>query len=516
LVLFRRQIKGPFEHLADTNEAETGSGWARVQQMIFSSPLFIFFFLPIFVAAYFLGPARVQYRNSVALLGSILFFAWGEPFYVFFLIASTAVDYAVASAVRPGAVLVERYRRLLVAALIILNVGILFYFKYYQFFLGQFTAGFGAPTAPSSVVSLLGISFITFHKISFIVDIYTGRARLPRHVFDYALYLFLFPQLIAGPIIRFHDIGDQIAKRQHTADGVLLGLLIFSIGLAKKVLIADPLGRVSDQVFALPPDGVPTLFAWGGVLCYTFQIYFDFSGYSEMAIGLGRIMGFSFPANFNRPYLSRSITEFWQRWHITLSNWMRLYLYIPLGGNRVSPLRLYLNLWIVFLVSGLWHGANWTFVFWGAYFGFFLSVEKAMAGRIPVLGPAILRQLLTFLIVVVGWVFFRADSFAQAVSLLNAMLGIKAANLDDVIPWGWVFDRQALVTLAIAAGISLIPWHHLADQRWARSLLEVGAQGDLPTTEATVGRFALAALLLFSATATLVSLGYTPFLYFRF
>lgn len=483
--------------------------------MIFSSPLFILIFLPVFITCYFLTPARGQYRNAVALLGSILFFAWGEPFYVFFLLASTVVDYLIARAVRPGSPLRDGHRRLLVAALMLLNVGLLIYFKYFNFILAQFSTSPGAPSAQNGIVALLGISFITFHKISFIVDIYTGRARLPRNIFDYALYLFLFPQLIAGPIVRFHDIGEQIAQRRHSADAVLSGLMIFSIGLAKKVLIADPLGRVADQIFALPHDGVPMVFAWGGVLCYTFQIYFDFSGYSEMAIGLARIMGFTFPANFNRPYLSLSITEFWQRWHITLSNWMRLYLYIPLGGNRVSPLRMYFNLWTVFLISGLWHGASWTFVFWGAYYGFFLCLEKAFAGRMPIAIPGVLRQAGTFLIVMVGWVFFRSDSFGQAGAMLGAMFGLTGANRADVIPWGWVFDTQALATLALAAVISLLPWSLLADRPWARWMQSGGDHGTL-STGATFGRFAIAATLLFGATTTLVSLGYTPFLYFRF
>jgi alginate O-acetyltransferase complex protein AlgI len=256
------------------------------------------------------------------------------------------------------------------------------------------------------------------------------------------------------------------------------------------------------------------------VLCYTFQIYFDFSGYSEMAIGLAKIMGFTFPANFHRPYLSRSITEFWQRWHITLSNWMRLYLYIPLGGNRVSPLRMYFNLWIVFLISGLWHGANWTFVFWGAYYGFFLCIEKALAGRISIPMSGILRQAVTFFIVTVGWVFFRSDSFGQAGAMLGAMSGLTGASRDDVIPWGWVFDNQALVTLGAAAAISLVPWHRFATQRFATQRWTLGLRRDanqgILAAGATVGRFVIAAMLLFSATTTLVSLGYTPFLYFRF
>jgi alginate O-acetyltransferase complex protein AlgI len=222
-------------------------------------------------------------------------------------------------------------------------------------------------------------------------------------------------------------------------------------------------------------------------------------------------MGFTFPANFNRPYVSQSITEFWQRWHITLSNWMKLYLYIPLGGNRVSPLRTYLTLWIVFLISGLWHGASWTFVFWGAYYGFFLCLERAFTARIPVKLPGVLRQAITFLAVMLGWVFFRSNSFGQAGAMLGAMSGLTGARLDDVIPWGWVFDTQALVTLAVAAVISLPPWHRLTVPNLANDLNRVANQDVL-----TIGRVIVAVTLLFSATTTLVSLGFTPFLYFRF
>jgi len=484
--------------------------------MVFSSPIFLLVFLPIFLACYYLAPAHGNARNGVALLGSVLFFAWGEPVYVFLL--STVFDYQIAKAVCPGSGLAPSTRRLLVALSITLNVGLLLYFKYYNFLLEQLQPLLGMTPSGHEVVFLLGISFITFHKISFIVDIHTGRAQVPRTVFDCALYLFLFPQLIAGPIIRFHDIGSQIVARHHSVGKVLSGLQMFSIGLAKKVLIADPLGRVADQVFALPPDGVPTVYAWGGVLAYTFQIYFDFSGYSEMAIGLGRLMGFEFPVNFNQPYLARSITEFWQRWHITLSKWMRLYLYIPLGGNRVSPLHNYVNLWIVFLISGFWHGANWTFVIWGAYYGFFLSMEKALDGRIAVPSWAPVRQLATFLVVVVGWVLFRSASFAQAMAMLRAMAGFTGASLDNAIPWGWLFDDRALFTLGLAAVISLLPLSQLLRPRWwqIKGSMSVAGYGGLVLLLPMIGSFGVTAILLFAAVASLISLGYTPFLYFRF
>jgi alginate O-acetyltransferase complex protein AlgI len=275
----------------------------------------------------------------------------------------------------------------------------------------------------------LGISFIAFHKISFVIDIYKQRTTEPASFVEALLYILFFPQLIAGPIIRYHDISQQIKSREHSSEEFIAGFFRFARGLGKKALIADPAGDVANAIFALSPDSMPSHYAWIGVLAYTLQIYFDFSGYSDMAIGIGRIVGFRFPENFNQPYIAKNVTEFWQRWHITLSKWMRLYLYIPMGGNKVAPLRMYFNLWTVFLISGLWHGASWNFVIWGAYYGFFLTLEKLCQRHRFVLPiPSIMKQLFTFVIIMNAWVLFRADSLSYAMHLLGRMYGVLPAT----------------------------------------------------------------------------------------
>lgn len=489
--------------------------------MVFSSPIFLFFFLPLFLALYYLIPARTGARNLTALIGSLFFYAWGEPVYVLLLAASTILHYAVALAVAPESGAGRGRRRALLAATIVLDLLILIYFKYTNFLLAQLgpaLATAGVPVPDVHVALLLGISFVTFHQISFLVDVYCGRAIPPRNYIDCALYIFLFPQLVAGPIVRYHDIGGQIRDRIHSLERIHSGFFIFSIGLAKKILIADSLGIIADKVFAIPADQVPLVYAWIGILAYTMQIYFDFSGYSEMAIGLGRMMGFEFPRNFNRPYTSRSVTEFWQRWHITLSNWMRLYLYIPLGGNRVAPLHAYANLWIVFVLSGFWHGASWTFIVWGCYYGLFLTLEKicennGISFNIP--GPV--RHIATFLIVMVGWVFFRSPSLDYAIGFLGAMVGMNPPSA-MVEPWGWVFTDRGLTVLVLAVLISTQSWDRLISsvrlggQRTAAVLAALAADRRL-----TAGaRFATTLLLLAGSAGGLVSAGYTPFLYFRF
>lgn len=489
--------------------------------MLFTTPVFLFFFLPIFVLTYYLAPTKGQSRNNIALLGSILFFSWGEPVYVFFLLAFVFFDYQLSKAISQTSPLSLSKKKLLLFLGISINVGVLITFKYTAFIVrdillplklykGQIPEGTGP--------LLLGISFITFHKISYLVDSFKGRATPPRNFYDCALYIFLFPQLIAGPIIRYHDIGEQIHHRVYTSTSFLIGCFRFCIGFSKKILIADQLGLVADRIFSLPTNELAFGCAWAGAFAYMLQIYFDFSGYSDMAIGLGCMMGFRFPENFNRPYISRSITEFWQRWHISLSSWMRLYLYIPLGGNRTSKSRAFLNLWIVFLISGLWHGASWTFIAWGAYYGFFLCIEKYISELFPLMKdyfPSFLRFLFTMLIVLFGWVLFRSPTLSYALDFIKVMLGFSKLELVSH-PWGLLLGNRDLCLLFIGAAIVFfkIPGKILRLPSWCSSAwsetMTINGVAQLSIL------FITTLMLLILSIMGMLSAEYTPFLYFRF
>jgi alginate O-acetyltransferase complex protein AlgI len=487
--------------------------------MLFTSPVFLCIFLPLFFAVYYLAPPATGAKNMVALTGSVFFFAWGEPLFVFGLVAGTYIDYRISRAIEPSAPRSDRSKRQIMAAGITLDVLALVASKYLDFLVGDvIDPVLHLELVRPNLPLLLGISFITFHRISFLVDSYKGRADPPRGFRDCALYIFLFPQLIAGPIIRYHDIGPQIHARQHVVGGFLTGMFRFSVGLAKKALIADPLGAVADHVFVMPPSNVPASFAWGGIVAYSLQIYFDFSGYSDMALGLGRTMGFRFPENFNRPYVSRSVTEFWRRWHISLSNWMRLYLYIPLGGNRGPIWRTYVNLWAVFLISGLWHGASWNFLAWGAYYGLFLCVEKMFHDKatdeFALWGIG--RWLGTLLIVLIGWVFFRASDLRAAIGYLGSMAFLHENAKDFAPGWGVVFGRRELTTMAIGALLACapVPW---AARAWFKDLGGAWTEKmTMDSARAIAIQFAVTAVLIIVAFAAITTSGYTPFLYFRF
>ncbi len=335
------------------------------------------------------------------------------------------------------------HRKYLLALSISINVGLLLYFKYANFFVENvdyMLQSMGFENLQWTQVALpIGISFYTFQTLTYSIDVFRGVHKPLKNPFQYLVYIMLFPQMIAGPIVRFNQIADQIEDRQHleTLDNKLLGFFRFGIGLAKKVLIANVMGAEADQAFALAEGELTTSAAWIGIIAYTFQIYYDFSGYSDMAIGLGRIMGFKFPENFNNPYTSQSITEFWRRWHITLGSWMRDYLYIPLGGSRVSTRRMYFNLWFVFLVSGLWHGAAWNFVIWGAFHGFFLILDRLFLLKFSEKIGKYPSIILTFFITIIGWVLFRAESMNQAFYFIEAMFNFNGLQLKAYGPQFW-------------------------------------------------------------------------------
>ena len=477
--------------------------------MVFSSLTFLFVFLPLLLAVYYASPNRG--RNAVALAASLFFYAWGAPRFVLVLVASGLVDYALSRHL-PAGRLPDGRRKGLLALATALNVGLLLYFKYANFFVDNLNAWlgrFGAePLAWAAVALPIGISFFTFQKVSYLVDVYRGTAQPARNAGDYLLYVALFPQLIAGPIVRYHDVAQQLIAREHVRERFYTGILRFCQGLGKKVLVANTMAEVADAAFGAAPGALSCGWAWLGAVAYAFQIYFDFSGYSDMAIGLGRLLGIEFLENFNRPYISRTITEFWRRWHISLSNWMREYLYIPLGGNRHGTARTYFNLWLVFLVSGFWHGAAWNFVAWGAFHGFFLCLDKAFKGTRIARAPAWVGLPVTFVLVLFSWVLFRAESLAHAVAYAGRMVDLfgAAPEAAAAIEFGRRHAATLVAALVLCFGPALKP-HPFDFMRLEPARATLGQ---------AAGRFAVAMVLLVWSAATLATSSFNPFIYFRF
>ncbi len=488
--------------------------------MVFSSSIFLFWFLPIFLGVYFLVDRR--YKNAVALLASLLFYGFGSPKFLIVLLLSITIDFFLVRQIDKSND--AKRRKLFLVFSVILNIGLLAYFKYANFFIDNFNAllsAFGTPPVRwTKVVLPIGISFFTFQKMSYSIDVYRRTAAPLRNIADYALFIMLFPQLIAGPIVRYNEIADQITNREanETSDNRILGFYRFVIGLSKKMLIANILAEYVDQVFALPASEIGLSTAWLGILAYTFQIYFDFSGYSDMAIGIGRMIGFKFPENFNNPYISKSVSEFWKRWHITLGSWMMDYLYIPLGGNRKGKRRTYLNLWIVFFLSGLWHGAAWTFVAWGAYHGLFICLDKLLNGKWKVdSGKWIvgknklstfhypLSVLFTFLIVNIGWVLFRSDTIGYAVQYVGAMFGANGST-----PALFV-NSQFIVTLLIAAFFSFFGLTKAGDKA-----LDFFFNRKTYNTRQVIWVGVIMLILLVLSASFILKGSFNPFIYFRF
>jgi alginate O-acetyltransferase complex protein AlgI len=481
--------------------------------MLFSSPLFLFWFLVLLLAAYFLAPSR--WRNGLLLTASILFYAWGEGKYVVVLLASIAINYHLGTKLDSGEG--GRRRRLLGWAVAV-NLGLLAIFKYADFLVANLNVVLGLCHLPSfrqpHLHLPLGISFFTFHALSYIIDIYRREVRALRDPIDFALYISFFPQSIAGPIVRFHDVAAQLTQRTHSEEKFASGVKQFLYGLAKKMLIANTLAAPADAIFGLPSAALTCGLAWLGAVCYTLQIYFDFSGYSDMAIGLARMFGFEFKANFDYPYIARNVTEFWRRWHISLSSWFRDYLYIPLGGNRNGPWSTYRNLVLVFFLCGLWHGASWTFVVWGLYHGAFLVLERMGLGKVLERWPLPLRHAYLLLTVIVGWVFFRAKTFSGAVGMLVAMAGLGEASAVEYFPATYL---QTDVLLALVAGaISSAPMLPLLRR------LRASLAGDRPArAEAIDALFGLSNVVVLGvltvASCMLLAGGtYNPFIYWSF
>jgi alginate O-acetyltransferase complex protein AlgI len=464
--------------------------------MVFATASFLYIFLPLFLVCYLLLP----WRNLVALAFSLLFFTWGEGAYLLLLLATIGINYLVGRELGPG-------RGRLLALGITLNLLILGYFKYFGFLVSSVLQ---LPVPAENIPHLpLGISFFIFQSMSYLIDVYRGDSPRARSFFDLALYIAMFPQLIAGPIVRYATVAQDLVERYISLRDVCRGAWLFTLGLSYKVLVANNTAEVADAVFALQPGRLDSATAWLGVIAYTLQIFFDFAGYSLMAIGLGRIMGFHFPQNFNYPYIAQSITEFWRRWHISLSSWFRDYLYIPLGGNRGGPLRTYRNLFIVFFLCGLWHGAAWTFVAWGIFHGFVLTVERIGLTGLLAQAPRPARHVYTLLLVMIGWVLFRAETFGQASLFLQVMFWPTAADAPgfaELVSHENLFMGLLGCVLALPL-LERSPLFRHADDRARDALLDRG----LMLRGGVIG---LALLLVCSAYV--VSGTYNPFIYFRF
>ena len=475
--------------------------------MVFSSILFILFFLPAFILTYYLVPKNL--KNIVILVFSIVFYSWGGPRFIFVILGTTFLDFHLVKWMAQSKT--ERYRRMLLALSVSINLGLLCYFKYSNFFIENVNAFLSLMGVShlhwTKLILPIGISFYTFETITYVVDVYRKVHKPLDNFWSYQLYIIFFPKLIAGPIIRYHDLADQIEDRSkdETLDNILIGFYRFAIGLAKKVLIANQMGLYADEIFAMNYAGLGTFAAWMGILAYTFQIYFDFSGYSDMAIGIAKMVGFKFPENFNNPYISQSITEFWRRWHISLGAWMRNYLYIPLGGNRVaSKSRLYLNLWLVFLASGLWHGASWSFVLWGAYHGLFLVLERGFLLKIYEKIGKLPSMLITFFFVVIGWVFFRIENISDAFLFLKRMFVFEGGTTSNLI------DSEFYSYLFLAVGFSLITVYKFG-KKWQDSIFF-----DPYSNKKHLTVFCIVIVLLVLSISSITALGFNPFIYFRF
>jgi alginate O-acetyltransferase complex protein AlgI len=482
--------------------------------MVFSSPIFLFLFLPLVLLG--LAIPGLRRRNFWLLIFSILFYAWGEVLFVFLMLGSTLVNYFLGQWVEREA---DPARRKWAAGVAIaLNVGTLAFFKYANFLVENLNALLAAagfrPFSSGHVPLPIGISFFTFHALSYVIDIYRRKWPAAKSPADVALYIFFFPQLIAGPILRWNAIAPQIAQRYTSTEKFAEGIRRFIVGLAKKVMIANTVALPADQIFGLPTRELSPALAWLGTVCYTLQIYFDFSGYSDMAVGLGKMFGFEFMENFNYPYISQSIKDFWRRWHISLSSWFRDYLYIPLGGNRCSETRGYANLLIVFFLCGLWHGASWTFVIWGLYHGIFLVLERQRFGTALESVWRPFRHGYALLVVMIGWVLFRAGTFAQVVAFLGSMAGLSAAAATQPIQRYLTNQVICAIALGVIFSTPVLPTLKSMANRTSPLFSE-----DFKALARATGGLAesvcLMALLLLSAT-WLAGGTYNPFIYFKF
>lgn len=470
--------------------------------MVFSSLLFLFRFLPIVLLFYFLAPKKA--RNLILFLASLVFYAWGEPKYVVLMLFSTVVDYIhgwmVDSSLKKGN---RRRAKYFVIESMVINLALLGFFKYADFFIGNINQIFSTELPLTHVALPIGISFYTFQTMSYTVDIYRGQAKLQKNIISFGAYVALFPQLIAGPIVQYKTIAEELSNRKENSDLFASGVMKFMCGLGKKVLLANNIGLLWDTISQTASAQTSVLAAWIGITAYCFQVYFDFSGYSDMAIGLGRMFGFHFLENFNYPFMSKSITEFWRRWHISLGSWFRDYVYIPLGGNRVSLGKQIRNIAVVWLLTGLWHGASWNFVLWGVYFGVFLVIEKFFLAKWLQKLPAVVSHFYTLLVVWVSFVIFGLEDLSRAVSYIASMFVPGEAGLVNTTAL-YLLKNYALILIICALGATSLPI------RLAKRVSEKNKAA------ATVCQALFVAVVFVISVAYLVDATYNPFLYFRF
>jgi alginate O-acetyltransferase complex protein AlgI len=470
--------------------------------MVFSSITFLIYFLPIFLLTYHLTPHK--YKNAIILLASIYFYSWGGPKFIFVILGTTFLDYFLVNAMHQQKT--QKQKKIYLIISLSLNLGLLFYFKYFNFFIDNINAIAGTDIKWLKIILPIGISFYTFESLTYVIDVYRGVHKPLKNFLHYQTYILLFPKLIAGPIVRYHDIANQITNREknYTPEIKLSGFLIFCIGLAKKTIIANTLGMQADSVFSLAPEQIDTTAAWVGALAYTFQIYFDFSGYSDMAIGLGKMMGFKFSENFNNPYTASSVTDFWRRWHITLGTWMKNYLYIPLGGNKTSTSKLYRNLFAVFLLSGLWHGASWNFVLWGAYHGLFLVMERLFLGKLFDKVGKWLSIPTTFIIVITGWVLFRNENLLFGINVIKQMYSF---NFFD---GKFALNNDFIFMVSLAFIISFFTLSNFTKNIQQKLYAETFSN----SSKWILTFFSL--VLFYISLSFISALDFNPFIYFRF
>lgn len=471
--------------------------------MVFSSVLFLFRFLPIFMICYFLVPRKM--KNLVLFLGSLVFYAWGEPVYIFLMLFSTISDYVWGR-------LIEEYRgkdhsRIFLLCSIGINLFILGFFKYADFLMQTVNAVFGTSIPFLNLPLPIGISFYTFQTMSYVIDVYRGDTKAQRNILQFGVYVTMFPQLIAGPILKYHQVERYLQDRRTDLDAISYGAKRFVTGLAKKVLLANNLGLLWKQVTELGTDQMSVLMAWLGIAAFALQIYFDFSGYSDMAIGLGAVLGFHFPENFNYPYVATSVKDFWHRWHISLSTWFKEYVYIPLGGNRKGLPRQLFNILVVWMLTGIWHGAGWNFLFWGLWFALFLILEKLFLGEVLESVPKVFGRVYTLAVVLISWVFFALESPGEILAYLQAMFGMNGVG--PVNSLAMFLSNEYLVLLVIAL-VACLPLG-------SRLVHALKSSKTGPTMALyRLGEKVIPAVLLLLSVAYIVDASYNPFLYFRF